>query len=266
MNVIIIGKRSNLSKILYKTFSNEKKFKTFVIKTDQIKKINSKIFNNATIIINSFHPSYKKNEVILSSYIKKNLNSLLSIFKKIKNIKIKKIIYSSSSSVYIFNENGNLNNNHPYLYESCKLFCENLIKTYCLKNKKKFVIARIFNLYGGYDKASLISKIKKSKNKNKFFFLNNKGESVRDYIHVRDVAEIYKYLSTNDLQGIFQIGSGRGLKTKKIFNLFNVPKKNLRFKRQIELKTSIANINNLKKKIKFKKFTKIETFIKDSLI
>lgn len=266
MNVIIVGKRSNLSKTLFKMFSNEKKFKTFIIRTDHIKKINSKILKNAIIIINSFHPSYKKKKIIFSSYINNNLNTLLSIFKKIERIKIKKIIYSSSSSVYIFNENRNLNDNNPYLYESCKLFCENLIKTFCLKNKKKFIIARIFNLYGGYDKSSLISKIKKHKYKKNYFFMNNNGESIRDYIHVRDAAQIYKYLSTNDLQGIFQIGSGKGHKTKKIFDLFNVPKKNLTLKKQAEIKNSIANIDYLKNKIDFNKFINIETFIKDSLI
>ena len=96
--------------------------------------------------------------------------------------------------------------------------------------------------------------------------MNNNGESIRDYIHVTDAAQIYKYLSTNDLQGIFQIGSGKGHKTKKIFDLFNVPKKNLTLKKQAEIKNSIANIDYLKNKIDFNKFINIETFIKDSLI
>ena len=103
---------------------------------------------------------------------------------------ISKIIYSSSSSVY--NSIGNDNHlGNRDLYSSSKLACENMIKNF-VKKKVDFTIARIFNMYGGHDQFSIISKIQNAIKYKKKIFLNNKGESVRDFIHINDVCKIYK--------------------------------------------------------------------------
>ena len=65
------------------------------------------------------------------------------------------------------------------LYSSSKLACENMIKNFVKKNVD-FVIARIFNMYGGSDKFSFIQKYKCNQIK-KNIFLNNKEKVLEFY-------------------------------------------------------------------------------------
>ena len=46
-------------------------------------------------------------------------------------------------------------------------------------------------MYGENDDFSIISKIIKSYKKNKIIYLNNEGNSVRDFINVNTVSKIY---------------------------------------------------------------------------
>ena len=131
---------------------------------------------------------------------------------------VNKIIYTSSSSVY-----GSLNSklnipdrNNRYIYSSFKISAENLIKNFCNKKKINFDICRVFNLYGLNDNFSIISKLINLKKNHKNIRIFNNGESVRDFIHVNDVVMIYKKLLTRKDSNIYDVGTGKGTKIKKI--------------------------------------------------
>ena len=77
------------------------------------------------------------------------------------------------------------------MYANTKIAVESLIKNYCSKYKIKFSIARIFNMYGVNDKFSIINKLIHFYKKKKKIFINNNGNSIRDFINVEDVAKVY---------------------------------------------------------------------------
>ncbi len=277
MKTYILGKRSYLSISLKKKIKN-----SFVISNADIFELErNKSFN---LIINTFYPS--KNLSNMSKYEEfydKSVMQLARTLDKIHNHKINKIIYSSSSSIYNSIKDYNLNDNHNrYIYSTTKLACENLIKNFCSKKKISFNIARIFNMYGENDNFSIISKLIKSyKNKNSTIFLNNNGNSVRDFVHVDTVAKTYKDFLKSKKNGTYDIGSGYGYKISDIienlgFKNFNIKKKffdeqeisiaqNVQsFKNQIPLDKFLIQKLNLRNKINLKKiFSKQANLIND---
>ena len=152
MKIVIIGKRSFLSKSLNKLVPKSKLVSSNFIKNK--KYLKKYIKNDTCYIINSFYPLFKilgnkanNKEMISQSVI--YLTRLIELFSKKKNIKI---LYSSTCAVSDFNSNIY---NSRSVYTSTKIICEQLLKEYCKLNNTPLVITRLFNLYGGADKASI---------------------------------------------------------------------------------------------------------------
>ena len=60
------------------------------------------------------------------------------------------------------------------------------------KKKIKFSIVRVFNIFGDGEKFSIISKITEAYKTKKTLNLINNGNSIRDFIHINEVVNIYK--------------------------------------------------------------------------
>ena len=138
-----------LSKELYKEIPNSKIFtsKSFL---NQIKLINKskKKFN---LIINAFYSSRKLNNLhSYKMFVDKSLSDVANILDKVNSRKIRKILYTSSSSVYgSINDKINLSDqNNRYIYSSAKLSGEMLIKNFFSKKKIKINILKILKIYG----------------------------------------------------------------------------------------------------------------------
>ena len=72
--------------------------------------------------------------------------------------------------------------------------------------KKNYYILRLFNVYGDpRDKFSFIEKVIRLKKTNKKINLINNGNSIRDFIHVKDIAQIYKLLIEKKLKKVYMI-------------------------------------------------------------
>lgn len=269
--IIIIGKNSNLSNHLKNKLQNSK-----VISSREISrniKILSKYKNQKIkLIFNNFQPATKLN---LMSNSKTYIENSIGITSKIlnylllNNFKIKKIIYTSSSSVYGDNiYSTETDQVKPLnLYASLKIANEKMIKNFCTEKKIDYTISRLFNMYGGNDKFSIISKIFLAIRFNKELMIVNNGNSIRDFIHIDDVVNIYiKLLDIKNIK-ILNIGTGVGRSIKSIIKYFKkynitIATKNISKK---ELKESTANIKILKKTLNKKRFIQIEDFIKDEL-
>jgi UDP-glucose 4-epimerase len=218
--IIIIGKNSNLSNHLKNKLQNSK-----VISSREISrniKILSKYKNQKIkLIFNNFQPATKLN---LMSNSKTYIENSIGITSKIlnylllNNFKIKKIIYTSSSSVYGDNiYSTETDQVKPLnLYASLKIANEKMIKNFCTEKKIDYTISRLFNMYGGNDKFSIISKIFLAIRFNKELMIVNNGNSIRDFIHIDDVVNIYiKLLDIKNIR-ILNIGTGVGRSIKSI--------------------------------------------------
>ena len=270
--VFIIGKGSNLSSFLSKKIINSKLISSREILTN-IEELNVLKDNlPINIIFNNFQPATKLNEFVnLENYVVNSILTTSKVLDFIKNnqIKINKIIYTSSSSVYgnniLCNENDELKPMN--LHASLKVANEKLVEKFCIENSIDYTIARIFNMYGGDDNFSIISKIIKAYKNNEELNIVNNGNAIRDFIHIDDVVDIYsKILDKKDIK-ILNIGSGNGSSIKNILdflNNHNIKIKTKNIQRE-ELKISTADISKLKELLKKYIFFEVEDYLKKEL-
>ena len=113
-------------------------------------------------------------------YIDVNILGFHNLINCCKQIKVNKIIYASSSSVYgeinKFPLNENLNLKPKNLYGLSKKFNEELAEVYSNFYKMKFTGLRLFTVYGEWGRPDMFFyKYLTSSKANKTFYLNNFG-------------------------------------------------------------------------------------------
>ena len=268
---IIIGKNCNLSNHIIDKLNNATVVSSRDINSDV--NILSKYKNQEVkLILNNFQPATKLNEMNNSEEFTMNcigVTSKILNYCISNNIKINKIIYTSTAAVYGDNkyaaETDELKPSS--LHASLKTSNEELIQKFSIDNKVDYTITRIFNMYGGNDEFSIISKIFSAIKNNKKLTIVNDGNAIRDFIHVEDVANIYaKLIDINNIK-FLNIGTGIGKSIKHIMLIFKKYNADL-ITNNIslnEIKVSTANIEILNKLIKKQSFIEIENFIKQEL-
>ena len=229
-------------------------------------------------------------------YLNYNFNKSKIFFKTCYNNGVKKIIFSSTASVYG-------NSRSPKVSEKDKLKPINpyaksklLFEKYLVKMEKthniKFIILRYFNVAGADKKlrTGLISKhsthlikiaCEVATNKRKNLIINGSnyntydGTPVRDYIHISDLAEIHlislKHLLENGGSNIFNCGYGKGFSVKQVIHVMNkILKKKLPTsigkRRKGDVEKVIADPSKFKKFFSWKpKFNSLKLIIDSSL-
>ena len=268
---IIIGKESNLTNALKKQLLNTAIFSARDSRLiEKIKLLNK--YKKINLIFNNFYPASRINNLNNSNYADFYKQSLVvnsEILRNINKNKIKKIIYTSSSSIYgSINENFDDNLNKK-IYTSTKIANENLFISFCKQNSIQCIIARVFNIYGSHvDNFSIVSKLISASKLKKIIIVNNNGISIRDFIHVKDVAKIYDILlKINDCNGVFDIGTGEGIKIRDILDFLgkNKIKYKLLDNSNNEIQTSIANTAKLTSFLKNYKFISLESYLRKEL-
>lgn len=266
---VIIGKKSNLSKRINNflpdtvLISSREILKNIEIMSPYKKKEINLIFNNfqPATQLNMLHDSstYITNAILVTSIV-------LDYFKESK---INKIIYTSSSSVYgnniLCKESDELKPTN--LHASLKVANEKLVEKYCYEHSIDYTITRVFNMYGGEDRFSVISKIIDTHLNNKELTIVNNGNAIRDFIHIDDVVFIYlKLLNIRDIN-ILNIGTGEGSSIKSILDYLSNNGIKLKVKNILrnELKVSTSNSKQLHDIIKKYFFIKVEDYLKEKL-
>ena len=250
---LIFGSRSNLSYQLKKHIKNSELISSEMVLNNKNHLEKFKSSHKINIIINSFYPASKlTNYSEPEIYIQSSILTLAIILDHIKRfqLNIGKLLYSSSASVYgvnsLCNESDVL---MPLsLYSSLKITSEKLIEGFCNEMNIGYIIARVFNMYGGNDNFSVISKIINASLLKKTLHLVNNGTSVRDYIHIDDVVNCYKLMLKSNANGVINVGSGKGNSVKSILEFLKVKginEINIKNHKKVEVETSVANINKL---------------------
>lgn len=266
---VVIGKRSNLSNKLLETLNNSISISSEDIE-DNIDMISKNHNGKINIIFNNFQTSILLNDNSdYEEYIKKTILDTATVLNYISHnkISINKIIYTSSSSVY---------GNNKYCTEedllspmnlqgSLKVANEELIKRFCNLNDINFTIVRLFNIYGGNDRFSIVSKIKDAYLNNKVLTIINEGKAVRDYIFIDDVAKVYKRLidELDVIPNIINVANGNGIKVSDILNYLKEQGIVVKTKNVLrdEINTSIANVSKLNSIININTFMNVEDFV-----
>lgn len=236
-----------------------------IVKNKELKAYLSKkkfdyIFNFAA------QPGVRYSLINPQKYVDVNIIGFINLLESIKNKKIKKFFYASSSSVYgdtnkfPVDEKQKLNPKNPYGIS--KRINEELAAIYSLKNKAQFIGLRFFTIYGEYGRPDMfLFKMFKSSKTRKNFYLNNHGNHERDFTYVKDVALILEKLITKKLNknSIFNVCSNNPQSILKITNLFQ-KKNNLKVKQIEKHKADILKTHGDNTKIK--KITGFNNFSK----
>ncbi|AWN72715.1 NAD-dependent epimerase/dehydratase family protein [Legionella anisa] len=225
MKTIIIG-RGNLSNALLKKLG-----KTHCVVLSSADIVTTPLLlidliNNSdrcNVILNCFQKSKELFTVNSETIVKNSIMNLAIILDILGGnaTKINKIIYTSSSSVYGANSNENCLEtmlvSPMNMHGALKVACEQLISFYCNKYKIEYTIARIFNIFGGQnDTFSMIFRLIDAHSSGKRITLFNRGQAIRDYIHVDDIAWAYERLVTVTDVPILNIASGQGISTSAL--------------------------------------------------
>tara|TARA_Y100000590_G_scaffold194052_1_gene220504 strand:+ start:133 stop:1029 length:897 start_codon:yes stop_codon:yes gene_type:complete len=194
-------------------------------------------------------------------YYQNNLLSTLNILNSIKNTKLKKFIFTASSSCYgnpkqlPTSEKAKIQTLSPYALS--KWMSEQMIIQYAKVYSFSAVSLRLFNVYGPRVKvsdaySSVISIFLKQKFKNKPLTIVGDGKQSRSFVHVFDVVNaMIKSAKSNVSNEIFNVGSQNSIQINKIAQIFKTKKKYIP-KRMGDPRDSHADIRKIKKLLNWK--------------
>jgi len=266
---LVIGKQSNLSNVLQQKIDN-----IILISARDIL-ANIEILapykkSRIRLVFNHFRPSTQLNNIEnYTQYMQQAIVSTSMILDYLSPTLIEKIIYTSSSSVYGSNrlcqESDILKPIN--LHASLKISNEKIIESYSQKYNIDYTITRIFNMYGGDDKFSIISKIIDAYENNKILTIVNNGSAIRDFIHIDNVVEAYSKLLFLKNIPIMNIGKGEGNSVQNILQFLEQNGIYIKTNNIIreEIKLSTADNTFLKKYIGIDKFIEIESYLEERL-
>ncbi len=230
-------------------------------------------------------------------YYQNNIDSTLVLCQVMNEFNCKKLIFSSSATVY-----GN-NTNVPFRedykvggttnpYGTSKLFIEHILNDlYISDNEWGITILRYFNPIGAHKSGLIgenpngipnnlmpyISKVAVGELKELSIFGNDydtvDGTGVRDYIHVVDLAnghvKALSKLLDNKGVSIYNLGTGKGYSVLEIVNAFikenkiNIPYK-IVSRRSGDVAVSYADSTKAKKELGWMPIYGIEDMVRDS--
>lgn len=189
-----------------------------------------------------------KSTAVPLKYYSNNVGSTLSLCRVMQKHDVKKIIFSSSATVYSSNntmpltESSSVGNcTNPYGWT--KLMCEQILQDVVSANNDwSLVILRYFNPIGAHKSGKIgenplgvpsnlmpyIAQTAIGLRENISVFGNNydtpDGTCIRDYIHITDLAKAHiaaiKYVKSHAGSNIFNIGTGKGTSVLELINTF----------------------------------------------
>ena len=180
-------------------------------------------------------------------YYSNNIGSTLSLLKVMNEFDVKKLIFSSSASIYSasnempMSENGQIRPTNPY--GQSKAIIEQILKDISASNNGwQFTSLRYFNPVGAHESGEIgedpngtpnnllpyITQVAVGKLKYLSVFGNDydtpDGTGVRDYIHVVDLAKAHlaalKKPAKPNIYKYYNIGTGHGTSVLEMVNLF----------------------------------------------
>ena len=177
-----------------------KKFKNFsFIKTDIAKYRNiEKVFvkNNFDIIFHlASQPGVMYSYINPKSYKDNNINATQNLAKLARKFCVKKIIFTSSSSVYgdqkKFPTNEKAKLKPKNYYAITKIECEKILTEIFYQKDKNFLfIVRPFTVYGEYGRPDMLFiQVMKNIFLKKKINVYNHGNYIRDFTYVKDVSK-----------------------------------------------------------------------------
>lgn len=187
---------------------------------------------------------------------KVNIMGMLNILEGARKTKVRKVIFSSASSIIgdvLYNP---VDEKHPCNpktpYGVTKLACEQYLRMYQSLFGVNYVIFRFFNIYGPHQLEGLIPSIYRKISSGAAIDVYGDGKQVRDYVYVEDLGDIFAKSILKDVKNVtLNVGTGKGLDVLEVVELASKileKRPNLKFNpaRPGEIQNFVANPEMIK--------------------
>jgi nucleoside-diphosphate-sugar epimerase len=185
-----------------------------------------------------------------TAFVDSNVRALTELLEWIGPMRKPRVFFISSCAVYgnsISTEESSAT--HPLSVNGiAKLMSEKLLQAYCDEHALDFVSLRVFNIFGGNDRFSVLYRLRQAVESNNSFVLYNQGRAYRDFVHVDDVAQVIANLAmVEELPRYLNLGTGVSTRIADIVENFNAHFSSLKIEHRDcpEAEYSRANINLL---------------------
>ena len=190
-----------------------------------------------------------------------NVNSTVKLLKSAVDNDVKKIVFSSSSSVYGENRNMPLKETEQPMptspYAASKASCELYLRTFYESYGLNYIALRYFNVFGPrQDKnsqyAAVIPNFISALLEGKPAEIYGDGEQTRDFVYIGDIAQANINSCKSDYNGIINIASGKKLTINELYEIVKNAlgselKPKYLPKRPGDIKHSLADTSNMEK-------------------
>ena len=185
-----------------------------------------------------------------------NIIGLLNILEACKNNNIKKLIFTSASSLVGEPQSFQVDENHPAIpktaYGITKLVSEHYVRLYSELYGLDYVIFRFFNIYGPHQKNGLIPTLYNRISNDEPLTIFGKGDQVRDYVYIEDIIPFFEKACISKIgnNSIYNMGTGKGTTIKEIIEILAKilqiePKLELKPTRPGEIGNFVSDTTNL---------------------
>lgn len=162
----------------------------------------------ANTLIKSFEQTIENAQV--------NIIGMLNILESCRVNDVKKIIFPSASSMIGSTQINPVPEEHPAFpktpYGVTKLASEHYLRLYQELHGINYVIFRFFNIYGPHQLNGLIPTLISRMQKNEPITIFGKGDQIRDYVFIKDVASYFERSVLSDIADnkTINMGTGKG--------------------------------------------------------
>lgn len=261
-----------VSSDIYEDGSGKNYVKTDVRNYDDLKAV----LKDADIVIDLVANSLVSSFEQVVENAKTNIIGLLNILEAARHNGVKKIIFPSASSMIGIAEQNPVPENHPALpktpYGVTKLASEHYFRIYKELYGIDSVIFRFFNIYGPHQLNGLIPSLIFKMLKNEPITVFGKGDQIRDYVFIRDVANFFEesILTNKSNNKIINMGTGVGSTIMNIVEhlsrFLNVePRIEYKPDRPGEISNFVADTKLLKKLFGYVPSTSLEDGLKQTV-
>ena len=221
MNILLTGAEGNFGYEFQRQSSKISHVNVVTVGRGDWKLIQEKL-ESADVVVHAASDLRTSASLAPSRLLESNVMSTAMLLEAARDQRVKRLVFLSSCAVY--GEDMRTGENSlccPISINGIsKHLNEKLVAEFCTANGIEYQILRVFNSYGGNDKFSIFSKIKRALQTSTPFTLNNDGRMQRDFIHVADVASIVLNLSTSRVfHSHLNIGTGVATKISTLVEM-----------------------------------------------
>jgi len=186
-----------------------------------------KIVNNVDVVIDLAAHSLVSSLDGSITNAKVNIIGLLNILESCRKNQIKKIIFTSASSLVGEPKTFKVSEEHPATpktaYGITKLTSEHYLRLYSELYGLKYIVFRFFNIYGPYQKNGLIPSLYNRIISNQPLTIFGKGDQIRDYVFIKDIIEFFEKAISSTITDnqILNMGTGEGTTIKELIQVLS---------------------------------------------